>query len=160
MNDHRINACEGCIAYKAQNGKAEKEICGNCLKRTLVWKPEFYLECTNCGSTVGVDFNSTCEMDPLFSQNPLLILQPQNEIPANKVILELANILKVNALQMRKNLQEGYSVEIDYSYYDGLTHFLKENHIAHKFNNVVDLRDKYPFYKECKYQYSKMKRYL
>ena len=66
----------------------------------------------------------------------------------------------MNALNMRKKLQEGYSVEIDYSDYDNLVRLLEENHIAYQFENVVDLREKYTFYKECKYPYSRMKRYL
>ncbi len=107
-----------------------------------------------------MDFNSTCELDPLFRENPLLILRPQTELPGKEVLLELASTLKMNALNMRKKLQEGYSVEIDYSDYDNLVRLLEENHIAYQFENVVDLREKYPFYKGCKYPYSRMKRYL
>ncbi len=154
-----MNGCEKCLAYKIQNGMAEKEICRTCFKRTLAWKPEFYLECPKCGGIVGVDFNSACEMDPLFKLNPLLILRSQT-LPRNEVIIEMAKILNLNALQMRQKLQEGYSVEIDYSDYDRLVQILDENNIDYRFDNVVDLRKKYTFYKECKYPYSRMRRYL
>lgn len=159
-----MNGCEECIAYKLHHEMVESEICDSCGKKTLIWKQgdfgTFHLECV-CGCIVAVDLNTPCEMDyEFFEQKPLLIVEPLKKLPENKTILQLSKFFKNNSIEIREKLKEGFSVEVEHTKYDEIVRILDENHITYNFKKLEDPREKYPYYKECRYPYSAMRRYL
>ena len=81
-----MNDCEECIVYQIRHNKCVGEECPGCGKKTLIWKQsDFgtpYMECTECTYAIGVDLNTPCELDPLFSKKVLIVIEPQSELPA------------------------------------------------------------------------------
>lgn len=159
-----MNGCEKCIVYELHHNLVEAEECPGCGKKTLIWKQsEFgtpYMECTECAYTIGVDLNTPCEHDPVFSKKVLIVIEPQSELPAKDIIVTMANDLEMNALQMRTKLIEGFSIEMSREKLETVIRFLRDNKISYKVESYEDLRKKYPFYSECRYPYSHMQFYL
>lgn len=79
-------------------------------------------------------------------------------MPANEAINELSKAFKVNALGMRKLLTEGTSIEVILNDLEAMISLMDRYDISYKLENYEDCRLKYPFYKECKYPYSAMRR--
>lgn len=159
-----MNGCEKCIVYELHHNLVEAEECPGCGKKTLIWKQsEFgtpYMECTECAYTIGVDLNTPCEHDSVFSQKVLIVIEPQSELPAKDIIIMMATDFEMNSLQMRRKLIEGFSTEVNREKSEAVIRFLHEYKIAYKTVGYEDLRKKYPFYSECGYPYSHMQFYL
>lgn len=156
------NGCEECIAYKVNKGIIELDICENCGKQEMSWRQDekgfLYLECSNCHETIAVDLNTPCELDPVFNQKVKLTVVPQRIMPAKEAISELSKAFKVNALGMRKLLTEGTSIDVAINDLEAMIQLMDRYDISYTLENYEDCRLKYPFYKECKYPYSAMRR--
>jgi len=159
-----MNGCEECIIYELHHKLVEAEECPGCGKKTLIWKQsEFgtpHMVCTECTYTIGVDLNTPCELDPVFNKKVLIVIAPQSELPAKDIIVTMAKVFKMNSLQMRTKLIEGFSIEMSIEKMETVIKFLKDNRITYKVEGYEDLRKKYPFYSECGYPYSHMQFYL
>lgn len=159
-----MNGCENCIAYLIRYGKSTPDPCLECGREALVWKQNsvgtFYMECTNCGAEVGVDLNTPCELDISMYEMIKIEIKPQEQLPDIGVIVKIGKCLKLNALEMRKKLVEGYAFEITHSELSELINILEETGIDYVVKQDKNLVEVYPLYKECKYPYSPMRAYL
>ncbi len=155
------NGCVECIVFKVNKGIVEPNICENCGKQEMIWKQSevgtLYLECSNCHDTIAVDLNTPCELDPVFNQKVKMTVSPKQKIPEKEVIVELSKVFKVNAVGMRKLFIEGISEEVTLKELDVMIPLLNSYGISYKLENFEDCKQKYPFYKECKYPYSAMR---
>lgn len=118
------------------------------------------MECTECTYAIGVDLNTPCELDPLFSKKVLIVIEPQSELPAKDVVVTMAKDFEMNSLQMRNKLIEVFSTEVIREKSETVIRFLQVNKIEYKAEGYEDLREKYTFYSECGYPYSHMQFYL
>ena len=152
--------CEECIVYALNNNLIEPEECPECGKKTLAWKQsEFgtpYMECSACGFSLAVDLNTPCELDHVFHDNIRISMESQTMLPDKNSILMLAKDFGMSTVQMLKCLKEGFSVEMTAEKLDMVIMDLKTVGLEYKIDDSVDLREKYHFYKECGYPYSKM----
>lgn len=159
-----INGCENCIAYLIRYGKSEADPCLECGQQALIWKQNsfgtFYLECSNCGTEVGVDLNTPCELDGLMRKKIKIEIKPQEQLPDKEVIVKAGKHLKLSVLEMRRILVNGYEIEIEHSEFGGLVSILEEANIEYVVKQDENPIEKYPLYKECKYPYSPMRAYL
>ena len=159
-----MNDCEECIVYQIRHNKCVGEECPGCGKKTLIWKQSDFgtphMECTECAYTIGVDLNTPCELDPVFSKKVMIVIEPQSELPAKDVIGTMAKDFEMNSLQMRNYLIEGFSTEMSREKSETVIRFLQDNKIEYKAEGYEDLREKYTFYSECGYPYSHMQFYL
>lgn len=159
-----INGCENCIAYLIRYGKSEADPCLECGLKALIWKQNsfgtFYLECSNCGAKVAVDLNTPCELDGLMQEKIKIEIKPQNQLPKKEVIVKVGKCLKLNVLEMRRVLVNGYDFEITHSEFCELVSILKEANIDYVVKQEENPIVKYPLYKECRYPYSPMRAYL
>ena len=155
-----MNGCEECIAYRVRHNINKAGKCMRCGKDTLVWKQEkfgaLYLECSECSLKIAVDLNTPCEMDPVFQEKVKLIIDPQKEMPNKNDIMSMTKEFEMNILQLAKGLKEGFSIEMEYDKFDKVIIKLKAFGVEYRTDNFVDLREKYPFYRECGYPYSAM----
>ena len=156
------NGCEECITFKVNKGIIEPDICENCGKQEMAWRQDkkgfLYLECSNCHETIAVDLNTPCELDPVFNQKVKLTVDPQQIMPAKEAVSELSKAFKVNALGMRKLRTEGTSMDVTLNDLEAMIELMGRYDISYKLENYEDCRLKYPFYKDCKYPYSAMRR--
>lgn len=162
--EHMINGCENCIAYLIHYGKSEPDPCLECGQKALIWKQNsfgtFYLECSNCGAEVAVDLNTPCELDSLMQQKIKIEIKSQEQLPNIEVIVKVGKCLKLNALDMRKKLVDGYELEIAHSEFSELISILNEAGIEVVVRQDENPTEKYPLFKECRYPYSPMRAYL
>lgn len=159
-----MSGCGECIAYKLHHNIIEPLICDECGHKTLVWKQDkggtFYLECTNCLLLVGVDLNTPCEQDPLFWQKTEIYIEPQKNKLSKQVIHDTAKFFHINSLQMREQLLNGTSVDLDVFDADELMDLLQRQGIIYRVIDPKNPRQIYSYYKECRYPYSPMRKYL
>lgn len=155
-----MNGCEGCVVYGLRHNMTETEECPGCGKKTLVWKQgEFgtpHMECLECSYIIGVDLNTPCELDPIFNKKVTLFIEPQRELPDKELIIVLTKDFGMNILQMHKCLKEGFSVEMLPDKLDKTIISLKTVGVEYRIDGFEDLREKYPYYRECGYPYSAM----
>ena len=158
-----MNYCKECIVYQIQNNLSEPDLCENCGKNTMNWKlgkmGTPHVECSECGYMIAVDLNTPCELDHAFNKKYEIIVESQKELPDAKTLMKLAKFLNSNSLQAREKLENGFSTEMDYYALEKLTHFLFENNIPFIVKGYEDLKEKYSFYKECKYPYSSLRHF-
>ncbi len=158
-----MSGCNDCIEYKLCHNLLEPVVCDCCGKKALVWKQDdygtFYLECSNCSALAAVDLNTPCESEELFRQPTKVVIQPFMAKPMNQVILEASKYFHVNAMNMRERLLLGFSVELRGDELEELTAFLQKHNIGYKVIQPDDPREKYTYYKHCRYPYSPMRKY-
>lgn len=156
-----MNGCEGCIVYEIRHDLTEAEECPECGKKTLVWKQEEFgtphMECLECSYGIGVDLNTPCELDPVFHNDATIFIDPQTVQPDKNTIMMLAKDFGMNAIQMHKGLKEGFSVVMAPDKLDKAIMDLKSIGVEYRVDGFEDLREKYPFYRECGYPYSHMR---
>ena len=156
-----MNGCEDCIVFRVQNNMIEADTCPECGKKTMVWKLDRdgvpCMKCNNCAFGAAVDQNMPCELDPQINQDVIITVKSQNEVLANSII-ELGRITGMNALQMRKALIEGFTVKLNIEKTEKIITILEKNKIDYSLVGYVDYKKRYPFYHECRYPYSAMKR--
>lgn len=155
-----MNSCEECIVYELRHGLTEAGECPGCGKKTLNWKQgEFgdpYLECAECSFIIGVDLNTPCELDPIFNKKATIFIDSQKKLPDKNAIMILARDFGMNALQMHKCLKEGFTAKMSVDKLDKAIMDLKTIGVEYRVDGFENLRDKYPFYRECGYPYSAM----
>ncbi|MDD6570764.1 MAG: hypothetical protein PUF12_00090 [Thermoflexaceae bacterium] len=158
-----INGCKDCLAYLIRCGNIEADTCRKCGQVTLRWKQNsfgtFNMECSNCGAIVGVDLNTPCELDATFQQKIKIVIEPHTQLPDNEAVINLGKLLRLNSHAMRKKLSEGDVIEVEHSELNIVTNLMKEKGIVFSVEQEEDMKEKYPFYKECKYPYSSMRGY-
>ena len=156
-----MNGCEECIVYEIRHNMLEAGECLGCGKKSMSWKQgkygNPYMECSECGSTIGVDLNTPCELDHIFKEKVTVFMAPQKELPDKKMIMMLAKDFGMNALQMHKSLKGGFNVELLPYKLESIIRDLLDSGVEYRLEGYVDLREKYPFYRECGYPYSAMR---
>lgn len=155
-----MNGCEECVVYQLRHNLNEADECPGCGKKTLVWKQgEFgtpHMECLECSYIIGVDLNTPCELDPVFHKKVTVFIDSQMELPDKEAIMTLVKDFGMNTLQMRKCLKEGFTVEMLPDKLDMAIMSLRSIGVDCRVDGFEDLREKYPFYRECGYPYSAM----
>lgn len=156
-----MNGCTECIVYQIHHNMIEADECPGCGKKTLVWKQsEFgtpHLECPECDYLIAVDLNTPCELDRTFGEKVTIIIEPQAVLPDRNGIIAMAKECGLNAVQMRNRLHEGFSIKMSREKTEKVLKLMQGYHIAYKTEGFLDLRGKYPFYRECGYPYSQMR---
>ena len=154
------NGCEGCVIDELRHNLFEADECPGCGKKTLRWKQgEFgtpHLDCSECSYIIAVDLNTPCELDPVFHKKVTLFIDPQKVMPDKNTMMTLAREFGMNALQMHKNLKDGFSVEMFPDKLDKVILQLRTIGMEYRVDAFENLREKYPFYRECGYPYSAM----
>lgn len=155
-----MNGCEECIVYCIHHNLNETEECPVCGKKSLVWKQgDFgtpHLECLECEYIIAVDLNTPCEMDPVFRKKITIFINPQSELPDKNELIILAKDFGMNTLQMYKSLKAGFSLDMTPDKLDKVILSLKSMGVGYRVDGFENLREKYPFYRECGYPYSAM----
>lgn len=152
------NFCEECIFNLIRRNKLEATDCSECGNKTMQWKQNsngtFFMECSFCGNKIAADLNTPCELDCELRNNVSVEIKPQKQLPTNTVILELAKFFQLSPLVMRKKLNDGYFAEIKRSEVYKVISLLKKYNIVYSTDYEMDITEKYPLYKQCKYPYS------
>ena len=155
-----MDICKSCLEYQIRNDLIESEICPECGQKMLVWKKDnsgcFYSQCSNCPMFVAVDMNTPCELDTRFREDIRLEIYQQETYVANIVIMKLAKILRISAVQTKKAIKEGYTTLISPYEIDEVIRLLDENGISYITNKRFEPMKEYGFFKECSYPYSRM----
>ncbi len=158
------NCCEECITYKVQKGCCEPDLCEKCGKQEMLWRQNedgfLYLECSNCHDSIAVDLNTPCELDAVFNQRVNLTVVPQQKMPEKEAVSELSKAFKTNVLGMRKLLTEGTSMDVILEDLEIMVSLLDKYGVGYRLDNYENCKIKYPFYKECKYPYSRMRIFM
>ena len=155
-----MDVCKSCLEYQIRNNLIEPEICPECGQKTLVWKKDkhgcFYSECSNCPMSIAVDMNTPCEEDTRFREDISLKIKPQETDVSSMVIMKLAKILRIAALQTRAAITEGYAAKISPYEIDDIIQLLDQSGISYITDKRFEPMKEYGFYKECSYPYSEM----
>ena len=158
------NGCEDCIVYKIHHNQLEPELCPECGHKSLYWKQQksgsLFLRCSKCCFMAAVDLNTPCENDPIYDEIIKLVLEPQTHKPDNKTILRVAKRLNISGLKMREILVNGCVLSLSANMIDEVSKVFSENNLEYNIISAEDPREKYPYYKQCNYTYSGMKKYL
>ena len=158
------NGCEECIVYKIHHNLAEPEICPECGHKSLYWKQSrggsLLVRCSRCWLMAAVELNTPCECDPIFYESTKLVIEPQIQLPGNRIILHLAKTIHVRGLQMRSMLMDGCVLYLETDKMDVFKEELNTNNICYRIIDPKDPREKYPYYMHCHYTYSGMRKYL
>ncbi len=119
-----------------------------------------FVRCSRCWLMASVELNTPCEGDPIFYESTKLVIDPQKQMPGNRIILHLAKIIQVTGLQMRSMLMDGSILYLEPDKMDVVKEALNANKICCKIIDPQDPRDKYQYYMHCHYSYSGMRKYL
>ena len=156
-----MNGCEKCAIYLAQNNLDEPDFCCECGKKTAKWHLDKggcpIVNCSECGDILAVDMNMPCELDSSFHENVIIRIEAQKELLPKDVVVKLAKFFEMTSLQMHQKLKEGFTAEMSVAKTEKAISFLKSSNVTFSLENYVDFRRKYPFYKECRYPYSRMR---
>ena len=155
-----MNECTVCLQYQIQHNLIKAEKCPECGKYSFSWKQNedgcFYTECGDCGFFMVADLNTPCEMNGYFYQDIKLEIIPQTKEVSAKMILKLAKLFHISALQMKNGIKEGYTADVSPYIIEELLKLLSESDIAYKVDSLFEPRKVYESYKECRYPYSRM----
>ena len=160
-----MQGCQECLAYLIHHGLVQPDICPECHEKALYWKQSefgtFFLACTNCSTTIAVDLNTPCEEDPVFHQTLQIVVMPSSVVFNNQKLLELAKVFDVNTIQIYRMLKQGFTMDIQVEKLEETTRLMTGMGIDYRLpQGFCDPRERYYYYKHCRYPYSTMRIYL
>ena len=158
-----INVSEQCLQYTVSSPEPTYDECPFCHKIAMAWVQgktgTFHLECSKCGEIIAVDLNTPCESDPMFYQPVHISIKPVTEKHEKDYLLRISKHLHLSAIQTRKELMNGCTLDVDIGNLVPLIEALRQLNIEYQLN-IDDPCEKYASYKECKYPYSKMRQII
>ena len=149
--DEHKECCEGCMIYRVQHNELFVNPFFKCCGHYLKYEQNIYgtigHKCPFCGNLIAIDMNMPCEGHGIFKFR----IPPGNMDRDHLKIL--ARYLECNVVEIYKLMKtEGILIDDYWGNMGEVISFLEENNISY-FIEPFDPREKYTYWKECRYPY-------